>query len=159
MTRFFVYLGLFLFSALAVCATAQGESGCSLPPHHSYKPFSNSGDLFNSHLPENFTWSNVNGTDFLTQVKNQHIPQYCGSCWAQSAASTLSDRIKVMRNAQWPDIIISAQVLVSCDDYSNGCHGGSTKNAFKWIKENNITDETCSPYQAHGWNNGLECSA
>jgi hypothetical protein len=25
-------------------------------------------------LPQNFTWSNVNGTNFLTNIYNQHIP-------------------------------------------------------------------------------------
>ena len=32
-------------------------------------------------------------------------------------------------------------------------------NAFEWIHQNNITDETCSPYQAYGHDNGVGCSA
>ena len=48
----------------------------------------------------------------LFQAKNQHIPQYCGSCWAQAAASSLSDRIKIARKAAWPDINISPQVCL-----------------------------------------------
>ena len=31
--------------------------------------------------------------------------------------------------------------------------------AYQWIKENNITDETCSPYQALGHDTGLGCTA
>ena len=46
----------------------------------------------------------------MTQTKNQHIPQYCGSCWAQAATSSLSDRIKIARKAAWPDINIAPQV-------------------------------------------------
>ena len=58
-------------------------------------------------LPDQWLWSDVRGTNFLTNIKNQHIPQYCGSCWAQAATSALSDRIKIARNAAWPDINIS----------------------------------------------------
>lgn len=58
-------------------------------------------------LPDTWVWNDVNGRNYLTNLKNQHLPQYCGSCWAQAATSSLSDRIKIMRNATWPDINIS----------------------------------------------------
>lgn len=64
-----------------------------------------------------------------------------------------------MRKAAWPDINISPQVLISCEHRDDGCHGGNAYNAFKWISENYITDETCSIYQARGWDNGVGCSA
>ena len=51
----------------------------------------------------------------LPQTKNQHIPQYCGSCWAQAATSSLSDRIKIARKAAWPDVNIAPQVRLSRD--------------------------------------------
>ena len=65
-------------------------------------------------LPTNFWWGNVNGTDYLTFQRNQHIPIYCGSCWAHAVTSSLSDRIKIMRKAAWPDINLSPQILISC---------------------------------------------
>lgn len=92
-------------------------------------------------------------------MKNQHIPTYCGSCWAFAATSAMSDRIKIARKAQWPDINIAPQVLLSCETPDQGCHGGDAITAFEWIAANNITDETCSVYQAKGHDIGLECTA
>jgi hypothetical protein len=66
-------------------------------------------------LPKNWFWNDVNGTNFLTNVRNQHLPSYCGSCWAHASTSALSDRIKIARKAAWPDINISPQVLISCE--------------------------------------------
>merc|ERR1719330_1645039 len=107
--------------------------------------------------PPSFHWGDVEGVNYLTQAKNQHIPQYCGSCWAQAATSSLSDRIKIARKAAWPDINIAPQVLISCGPM-DGCHGGDAGLANKWMAENDITDETCSIYQARGHDNGLPCS-
>jgi cathepsin X len=109
-------------------------------------------------LPESFSWSNVGGINFLTNVWNQHIPQYCGSCWAQSATSVVSDRIKIARNAAWPDINLSPQPLISCEMIDYGCEGGEDINAYKWMHDNQITDRTTSIYLARGHTNGQECS-
>ena len=110
-------------------------------------------------LPAGFWWGNASGTNYLTYQRNQHIPVYCGACWAFSATSALSDRIKIQRKAAWPDINLSPQVLISCELPDQGCHGGDARTAYEWIGKNNITDETCSPYQAFGHDNGIGCSA
>ena len=58
-------------------------------------------------IPAQKLWNNVDGKNMITNIRNQHVPQYCGSCWAHAATSALSDRIKIARNAAWPDINIS----------------------------------------------------
>ena len=37
-------------------------------------------------------------------------------------------------------------MILSCDSENDGCHGGSSFGAYRYIKENNISDETCSNY-------------
>jgi hypothetical protein len=44
-------------------------------------------------LPSSFSWDNVNGTHYLTKSLNQHIPQWCGSCWAHAALSSLAEYV------------------------------------------------------------------
>jgi len=113
---------------------------------------------FRNAPPTNWNWGDVDGMNYLTVSRNQHIPQYCGSCWAHAATSALSDRIKIMRNASWPDFNISPQVLISCGP-NDGCHGGDSGDANAYMaKQDGITDETCSIYRARGHDNGLPCS-
>ena len=54
-------------------------------------------------LPIRFDWTDVDGKSYLTKALNQHIPQYCGSCWAHSAMSSLADRIKIARGGAGVD--------------------------------------------------------
>lgn len=40
-------------------------------------------------LPKSFSWGNVGGVNWLTHTLNQHIPQYCGSCWVSGRSKVL----------------------------------------------------------------------
>jgi cathepsin X len=81
-------------------------------------------------LPKNFNWGDVNGVNYLSQIRNQFTPANCGSCWTFGTTSALSDRIAIMRKNAFPEITISPQVLLDCDQGSSGCHGGDHNQAF-----------------------------
>jgi cathepsin X len=104
-------------------------------------------------FPEEFTWGNLNGISYLTRTLNQHLPQYCGSCWAHGAVSSLSDRIKIHRkmlNISSVDINLSIQFILNCGSKIAGsCYGGSASGAYQFIKEfGYIPFDTCQPYIA-----------
>lgn len=101
-------------------------------------------------LPDNFSWDNVGGKSYLTRSLNQHIPQYCGSCWAHGSMSSLSDRIKIARNASGDEINLSIQHILNCaGDVAGSCHGGSHTGVYQFIKHNGfVAYDTCQPYLA-----------
>jgi len=41
---------------------------------HTFTPVDN--------LPDQVDWRSIDGRNYMSWNKNQHIPQYCGSCWA-----------------------------------------------------------------------------
>jgi len=107
--------------------------------------------LTSDDLPANFNWANVNGTGYLTRMLNQHIPQYCGSCWAHGSLSSLADRVKIARNAQGPDIELSIQYILNCGrGVAGSCHGGSGTGTYEFIKHHSghVPHDTCQPYLA-----------
>jgi len=92
-------------------------------------------------FPDEFSWCNKGGVNYCTVSLNQHIPQYCGSCWAHGSLSALADRIKIARNASGMEIQLSVQHLLNCGK-AGSCHGGDANAAYQWIKE--ISDKTGS---------------
>lgn len=75
----------------------------------------------------------------------------------------MSDRLKILRKAAFPDIVLAAQPILSCLDYipdgADGCRGGFSHYVYQYVHDHGLTDNTCSMYQARGWTNGLNCTA
>lgn len=98
-------------------------------------------------LPDDWFWGNIDGVNYLTETRNQHIPKYCGSCWAFGTTSALSDRIKIMRKAAFPEILLSPQVLINCNG-GGSCDGGYPGGVYEYMKYTGLPDETCQAYEA-----------
>jgi len=101
-------------------------------------------------LPDSFSWGDVDGKSYLTKSLNQHIPQYCGSCWAHGALSSFADRIKIDRQAQGDDINLSIQYILNCGTEAAGsCHGGYHTSTYQFIQDTGyVPYDTCTPYLA-----------
>lgn len=130
--------------------TREQEDAAGIQRSHIVSPLPHEQNLA---LPSNFTWCDKDGVNYCTESRNQHIPQYCGSCWAHGAVSSLGDRIKIARGAKGIDINLSVQHILNCGN-AGSCHGGSVVGPFSWISEiskktgSGISYETSNPYLA-----------
>ena len=96
-----------------------------------------------SDLPKGHDWRNVNGTNYLSWNKNQHIPEYCGSCWAQGTTSAIADRFNIkMKDLTMTPVALNAQVIVNC--HAGGdCNGGEPNSVYEYAFSTGIPDSSC----------------
>ncbi|XP_029458150.1 dipeptidyl peptidase 1 isoform X2 [Rhinatrema bivittatum] len=96
-----------------------------------------------SGMPETWDWRNVKGVNYVSPIRNQGS---CGSCYSFATMGMLEARIRIRtNNTQKP--IFSAQQVVSCSEYSQGCDGGFPYLiAGKYIQDFGIVEEECFPY-------------
>ena len=109
----------------------------AITPDPSYEPLVKSrtpaaaaaaGDLS---LPTSWDWRDgIGGVNILSPVRNQHIPVYCGSCWAYGATSALADRDNIVRRGKSPPSLLSTQNVVACGD-SGSCQGGWDSGVYR----------------------------
>ena len=95
--------------------------------------------------PESFDWRDVDGSNWMTPVRNQGA---CGSCWAFSVLGAVEACINIYNGEPNPDYDLSEQHLVSecCD--TGDCGGGYLDGALDYIRDYGVPPESCFPYQA-----------
>lgn len=97
-----------------------------------------------SQLPPEFDWRNVDGVNYVTEVRNQGS---CGSCYAFASMDMLSSRLRVMTRNKI-QVEFSPQDIIGCSEYSQGCGGGFPYLIAGWYAEDfGVVEEQCFPYQ------------
>jgi len=119
-------------------------------PKGERKPEVHSWDQIDAaDVPKAWDWGNVNGTNYLSWNKNQHIPVYCGSCWAQGTTSSLADRFNILLGDKNPTPVgLNAQVIVNCNA-GGSCEGGNPGGVYEFAYDEGIPDSSCEQYVAH----------
>uniref|UniRef100_A0A7I4XTT3 Pept_C1 domain-containing protein n=1 Tax=Haemonchus contortus TaxID=6289 RepID=A0A7I4XTT3_HAECO len=106
-------------------------------------------------IPENYDlraiWPNCSSLFTIRDQAN------CGSCWAVSTASAISDRICIATKGE-KQVYISASDIVTCctTQCGSGCNGGWAYKAWEYFVEDGIVSGghyhskgCCRPYPLH----------
>ena len=124
-------------------------------------------------LPKTFSWRRIAGYgSMLVASMNQHVPKYCGACFAFASFHALADRVKIARYLalrsggdafDGPDLVAAIQVMLNCggDDEGWGvagscATGGSSAGVYRWVERfGGVPAAGCFPYLA---TDGLGCA-
>jgi len=94
-------------------------------------------------VPSSFDWRPLGA---VTPVKDQ---EQCGSCWAFSATETIESLQLVSKKDEFTNetLSLSPQQIVDCDTSDEGCNGGRTETAYKYvISAGGMENITVYPY-------------
>lgn len=121
------------------------------PPEQTQARLSRLGLRSLSDLPEDFSWRSLadikkyKGWTLtespLTPVPNQYT---CGSCWAWSSATMLSDRWSIFTGH--PNPLLSPSYLMACMPESEKCNGGYPSAAGKFFETQGTVSLSCWNY-------------
>ena len=97
---------------LALLATAQARLA-NVRAHEDLAVTTKPPDAKTTKLPKSFSWRDHG---LLAPSWNQHVPKYCGACFAFGTAHALQDRTKIARARvkddayTGPDLLVAVQV-------------------------------------------------
>ena len=101
----------------------------------------NDDHIENFDIPIDFD-SRKQWPDCITPIRTQ---QHCGSCWAFSAATVLSDRYCIASKGIIKPIL-SPQFMLSCDKSNNACNGGLIDKSWRFLEKTGTSTDDCTPY-------------
>jgi cathepsin B len=88
--------------------------------------------------------------DIIGLIQDQSA---CGSCWAVSTTSAMSDRLCIASNGQIRKSISALDLMACCDECGYQCDGGWPDEAWNYFTETGIVtgdnytaDTGCKPY-------------
>ena len=154
---------LVLFAVLFAPAAPAGRDGCHCqrtmkgrehlhPSVHALPALSLAETRELQQLPPHLDWCE---RGFCVPSWNQHVPQYCGSCYAHGALSSAQDRIKILnarrRKFTGADVMLGRQSFLNCapgHGLSTGCDGGEAQDVYEFMRRYGLPDESCLPYNA-----------
>eukprot|EP00003_Mantamonas_plastica_P004703 TRINITY_DN1373_c0_g1_i2.p1 TRINITY_DN1373_c0_g1~~TRINITY_DN1373_c0_g1_i2.p1 ORF type:complete len:391 (-),score=122.48 TRINITY_DN1373_c0_g1_i2:60-1232(-) len=112
-------------------------------PRAAPRPKNEQDERVIASLPQEFTWTNVNGVNYVSPIRNQ---EQCGSCYTFATTAALEARLRIQSNMTQTDIF-APQSILSCSQYSQKCEGGFAFLVSKFGKDfHRITTEECFPY-------------
>ena len=91
-------------------------------------------------LPSRFSWGDVAGCNWMTNIRDQGD---CGSCGVFAAVAIYEARERISMSQPSLYVDVSEQYLVSCPV---SCLGGSPLCVFDHLAAEGCPDETCFPY-------------
>lgn len=105
------------------------------------KDYLTADDIPDDKLPSSHDWTNIDGYDFMSPVRDQGD---CGSCFAMSFIQVVESRLKLKYGREAKPL--SPQHLMQCNYMTEGCDGGwSFMNGL--LAENGyLVSERCAPY-------------
>ena len=109
-----------------------------------------------SDVPDSFFWGDKDGVNYLSWSKNQHIPEYCGSCWSEGTTSSLADRFNILDKGT-KQHGISAQAVINCQE-GGSCNGGDPSGVYDWAYTHGLEPASCMNYEAANHNEAQDIS-